>query len=384
MSSIQSVLDYPDISFIDDITLTELKSKMRDKYIEVYKANKDGVEPDLSYTSTESLMLDAAAGIIYQMMLSIDNQGKMGLLKYATGKYLDNLGALKGVARKEKSAATVTLRFSMDEARATTTGIPEGTNVTPGDGTYFATREYVEIKAGELSVDVVAECTTLGTAGNDYAKGEINKFVDAVPFVSAVTNITISEGGAEEETDDEYRESIYEAPNGYSTGGSRDAYIWLCHEFSNLITDVNVVSPSPNEIEIRYILEGGELPGEELNARLEEYINASDKKIICDVISVMAPETVSYDVELTYYIAKSNQGQAEKIQEAVDAAIDEYILWQKEAIGRDINPSMLIQKVVAAGAIRCEIAAPVRTVLDSKSIAVTGNKKITYGGIEDD
>ena len=382
--SIQSVLDYPDISFIDDITLTELKAKMRNKYIEVYKANMDGREPDLSYTSERSLMLDAAAGLIYQIMLDIDNQGKMGLLKYATGDYLDNLGALKGVSRKEKSAATVTLRFSMNAARAAATGVPMGTMVTPGDGTYFKTREYVEIKAGAVSTDVVAVCTVSGTAGNGYAKGEINKFVDAVPFVSAVTNITISEGGAEEETDDEYRESIYEAPNGYSTGGSKDAYIWLCHEFSNLITDVNVTSPSPNEVEIRYTLEDGELPGAELNARLEEYINASDKKIICDVISVMAPEATSYNIELTYYIAKSRQGQAEKIQEAVNNAIDEYILWQKETIGRDINPSKLTEMIIAAGAIRCEINSPVRTVLDDKSIAIAKTKTVNYGGIEDD
>lgn len=382
--SIQSVLDYPDISFIDDITLTELKAKMRNKYIEVYKANMDGREPDLSYTSERTLMLDAAAGLIYQIMLDIDNQGKMGLLKYATGDYLDNLGALKGVSRKEKSAATATLRFSMNTARSAATGVPAGTMVTPGDGTYFKTREYVEIKVGALYTDVVAECTTLGTTGNGYAKGEINKFVDAVPFISAVANITISEGGAEEETDDEYRESIYEAPNGYSTGGSRDAYIWLCHEFSNLITDVNVTSPSPNEIEIRYILEDGELPGTELNARLTEYINASDKKIICDVISVMAPETVSYGIELTYYIAKSKQGQAEKIQEAVNNAIDEYILWQKETIGRDINPSKLTEMIIAAGAIRCEIKTPTRKVLDDKSLAIVSTKTVNYGGIEDD
>ncbi len=382
--SIQSVLDYPDISFIDDITLTELKARMRNKYIEVYKEYKDGAEPDLSYTTKESLMLDAAAGIIYQMMLSIDNQGKMGLLKYATGEYLDNLGALKGVSRKEKSAATVTLRFSMEAARAATTGIPKGTNVTPGDGTFFATREYAEIKAGSTSVDVVAECTTPGTSGNNYAKGEINKFVDAVPFISSVTNITISEGGAEEETDDEYRESIFEAPNGYSTGGSKEAYKWLCHEFSNLITDVYVASPSPNEVEIRYILENGELPGEELNTRLKEYINASDRKIICDVISVAAPETTKYNVELTYYIARSSMTRAEAIQNAVTEAVDEYISWQQEAIGRDINPDMLIKKVIAAGAIRCDIKSPVRTVLNDKTLAIINSKKITYGGIEDD
>ena len=381
--SIQSVLDYPDISFIDNMTLTELKSKMRDKYIEVYK-EATGQEPDLSYTSQHSLLLDAAAGMIYQNMLNIDNQGKMGLLKYATGKYLDNLGALKGVSRKEQAAATVTLRFSMDTARAAATSIPQGTTVTAGDGTNFTTREYAEIKAGDTYIDTAAECTTLGTAGNDYAKGEINKFVDAVPFISAVTNITVSEGGAEEETDDEYRQSIYEAPNGYSTGGSKDAYAWLCYQFSNLISDVNITSPSPNEIEIRYILEGGELPGEEMNTRLSEYINGSDKKVMCDVITVSAPDTVVYNIDVTYYIAKSKSQSAQKIQEEVAAAINEFILWQKAAIGRDVNPSKLINMIVGAGAKRCEVTLPTVAALADTEIAILGTKNVVYGGIEDD
>ena len=381
--SIQSVLDYPDISFIDNMTLTELKSKMRDKYIEAYK-EATGKEPDLSYTSQYSLLLDAAAGMIYQNMLNIDNQGKMGLLKYATGAYLDNLGALKGVSRKEQAAATVTLRFSMDAARAAATSIPQGTTVTAGDGTNFTTREYVEIKAGDTYIDTAAECTTLGTAGNDYAKGEINKFVDAVPFISAVTNITVSEGGAEEETDDEYRQSIYEAPNGYSTGGSKDAYAWLCYQFSNLISDVNITSPSPNEIEIRYILEDGELPGEEMNTRLSEYINGSDKKVMCDVITVSAPDTVTYNIDVTYYIAKSKSQSAQKIQEEVATAIEEFILWQKAAIGRDVNPSKLINMVVSAGAKRCEVTLPTVAALADTEIAILGTKNVVYGGIEND
>ncbi len=381
--SIQSVLDYPDISFIDNMTLTELKAKMRDKYTEVYK-EATGQEPDLSYTSQYSLLLDAAAGIIYQNMLSIDNQGKMGLLKYATGKYLDNLGALKGVSRKEQAAATVTLRFSMDAARMAATSIPQGTTVTAGDGTNFTTREYTEIKAGATYADAAAECTTLGTVGNGYAKGEINKFVDAVPFISSVTNITVSEGGSEEETDDEYRESIYEAPNGYSTGGSKDAYAWLCHQYSNLIADVNITSPSPNEVEIRYILEGGELPGEEMNTRLSEYINDSDRKVMCDVITVSAPDTVTYDIDITYYIAKSKSQSAQKIQETVAAAIDEFVLWQKEVIGRDVNPSKLINMVVGAGAKRCEVTLPTVAALTDTEIAILGTKNVVYGGIEDD
>ena len=381
--SIQSVLDYPDISFIDNMTLTELKTQMREKFIEVYKENT-GREPDLSYTSRNSLLLDATALIIYQSILKIDNQGKMNTLKYATGDYLDNLGALKGVTRKEAEAATTTLRFSMDAARSTTTPISAGVTVTPGDGVYFKTTEYAEIAIGATYADVKAKCTVTGTKGNGYDAGEIKAFVDAVPFISAVSNITTSEGGSETQTDDEYRENIYEAPNGYTCGGSEQAYAWLCKEYSTLIDEVSVSSPSDNKIEIRYLLKNGELPGEEMNSGLLEYLNESDRKLLNDLITVSAPDTAEYDIDLTYYIARSAKNKAEEIQKNVEAAIDEYILWQRSSIGRDINPSVLISRIVQAGAIRAEVTSPARQVLDDISIGIVKNKNIVYGGIEDD
>lgn len=59
-------------------------------------------------------------------------------------------------------------------------------------------------------------------------------------------------------------------------------------------------------------------------------------------------------------------------------------MWQTEKIGRDINPSYLIQKMMEAGIKRVEVKSPVFTVLNDKTVARTGTVSVTYGGVEND
>ncbi|MDO4439193.1 MAG: baseplate J/gp47 family protein [Eubacteriales bacterium] len=383
MSGANALQTYPDFSFTDNISLSEVKDIMRDVYIKKY-AEITGVEKQLINASTEAILLDTAAYMIYQSVLRNDYRGKMNTLKYATGEHLDELGAFKRVKRREGAAATTTLRFSLSEARLAATSIPKGTRVTAGDNVYFATNEYAEIPIGKTYADIVSTCQTTGIEGNNYKIGEINKFVDAVPFIATVSNTTVSEGGTERESDEKYRESIYAAPDGYTTGGSEPSYVWMCRKFSSAIEDVLVESPSPNNIKIWYTLEGGELPGSEFNKRLEEYLKDPERKILNDNITVSAPTTAEYNVNVKYFVARSATNRAEEIQNSVKKAVNEYILWQKNKIGRDINPDMLIKMIINAGAIRCEITSPARKVLDKTAIAKESEVSVIYGGLEDD
>ena len=91
-----------------------------------------------------------------------------------------------------------------------------------------------------------------------------------------------------------------------------------------------------------------------------------------------------YDVRLIYYIPASAKAAAAAIQADVAEAVSVYNTWQTEKIGRDINPSYLIQKVMEAGAKRVEVESPLFTVLDESTIARTGTVTMSYGGVEDD
>lgn len=381
---LKAIEDYPDISFIDHYTLARLEEEMVAWFKEKRK-ELTGDDVTLGAADDRRMLLQTGAYFLYQGYMYIDNAGKMGLLKYSTGDYLENLGALKQVPRKAPSAATVTIRFSLAESRATVTSIPKGTRVTAGDGVYFATEEYCEIGIGELYADIQAVCTEKGKAGNEYDIGDIRTIVDSVPFVDKADNITVPENGTDLEKDDpSYRERIYLAPDAYSTAGSAPAYEYFARKFNPNITDIRITNPSDYVVYIIYLLEDGRIPGGESISALQEYLSRSDIKPVCDKVEVSAPQQQEYSLEVTYYINQSDKNLAETIQKKVEGAIEDYIIWQRSKIGRDINPDMLKYKMIKAGAKRADIVSPEFTVIESGTVAFLSKKVIIYGGTEND
>ena len=205
-----------------------------------------------------------------------------------------------------------------------------------------------------------------------------------MPYVAAVENTTVSEGGADEQDDDSYREDIHIAPESFSVAGPAGAYEYFAKRASALITDVSVTSPSPGEVEVRPLLTGGEIPGEELLDAVEDVLSADDVRPLTDHVKVLAPEKKEYAVKFTYYISRDNQAKAETIRQAVETAAEEFIAWQKEKLGRDINPSELIARIIRAGAKRVEVESPVYTKLDGTQAAISTGCTAEYGGIEDE
>lgn len=383
MTNLKAIDDYPDISFINNYTLANLVDDMVAWYKEKRK-ELTGEDVTLANADDRRIILQTGAYFIYQGYMYSDNAGKMGLLKYSSGKYLENLGALKHVYRKEATGATTTIRFSMENARKNTTGIPQGTRITAGDGVYFATDEYSEIPVNKTYVDISATCTTIGRVGNNYDIGDIKSIVDPVPYIDSAKNITAPENGTDIETDESLRERIYTAPAAYSTAGTKDSYEYYVKEFNPTISDISIISTKPCVVTIRYLLENGEVPDTESINELKEYLGQSTIKPLTDKIEVFAPNLESYNLNVKYYINKSDKNRAEAIQSEVSNAINNYIIWQKSKMGRDINPDELIKRVVAAGAKRIEITNPVFNKVGNDSVASLGQSNIIYGGLEDD
>lgn len=382
-TTLKALTEYPDINFIDDYTLQLLEANMLGWFLskreEVTKKTITLGEAD-----DRRLMLKAAAYYIFQGYEMINRSGRMNMLKYSIGDYLENLGAMKMISRQAAAGATATIRFSMSAARSSATGIPTGSRVTAGDGIFFATNEYAEIPIGSLYVDVRATCLTEGSGGNAYAVGEIRYMVDLVPFIDTVSNITAAEGGRDIEEDDDLRERIFLAPDSYTDAGSKGGYEYFAHEFDTEIADVKAISPEPRIAEVRVLLANGEIPGQEFLTALSEYMETTEIRKLTDVLRILAPTAVSYDLNFKYWINESDRSQAETIQNKVNDAYAEYILWQKSKIGTDINPDELVQRVKAAGAKRVVVTSPVFTVINDKSVAVCRNTSVTYGGLEDD
>ncbi len=383
-NEISKLYNLPDISFVDDISYEKILNEMIADYEKKYQ-EATGRKVTLRPGDKEHIHLRIEAGQYFQMYQILDNAAKMNLLKYSKGNFLRHLGAFKKTFIQEPKPAVVTARFTLSEIRKDVIYIPQGTRVTAGDGVYFATDDYAEVKAGDSFVDVDCTCETVGEVGNEYIVGQIETIVDPVPYVSSVSNITKSDGGTGEESEDSFRERIFLAPSSYSVAGPADAYeYWVKQYNSAAIEDVKIYEPTEAVVDIRILLVGGALPSKTFCSGCLEYLRENPIIPLTDNDLVAAPDVVNYNLKAVYYIARSDLNNIKVIQESIEAAKETYLNWQRTKIGRDINPDALTEFVRAAGGKRVVITSPVFTPIPETSIAMEKTVEFTYGGIEDD
>lgn len=377
---IEELENLPDISFIDDTTLEDVKSRMISNYKAKY-TELTGHTPVLGKADAITLLMYAAAVEIYQTMKYVDLAGKMNLLKYSLSGYLDHLGAFKGVTRLPESAAVATIRFTLAAIQSSVVAIPLRTRITDG-AMYFETTVYAEIPAGDEYVDVVAICQTSGADGNGIEAGKLNTLVDPIPYVASVTNLETTAGGADTENDDAYRERIYLAPDKYSVAGPEAAYIYWAKSQSPAVLDVAVFSSVPGQVIVEFLTTGGQLPTSAQISAMEDWLQSAEVRPLTDQVIVQAPEVVNFDVDITYYISANDRVKAAAIQAAVAKAVEDYILWQQSHIGMDIVPDKLIQLCREAGAKRIVVSSPEFVVVGPGSVARLQSQSVAYGGLE--
>lgn len=329
------------------------------------------------------LFLETIAYIISYQRSLIDFTGKMNLLAYATGNYLDHLGVFVGVSRLSAAAAVCTVRFSLSAIQSGSVIIPAGTRVSAGGNMYYATDAVTEIPAGEAYADIAVTAVLSGTAGNGLLPGQINVLVDPLPFIQSVANITASTGGTDTETDDNFRERIQLAPESFSVAGPVGAYEFWARSAHPGISSVAVNSPTPGVVNIYPLLSGGEIPTDEIIQIVEDVLTDEQVRPLTDDVHVYAPTALEYTLSVTYYIDRAKTTTAASIQAAVEAAADAWISWQRERLGRDINPSELIHRMITAGAKRVTVSAPAYTETAFNQLAVCESRTVNFGGLED-
>ncbi|MNW45614.1 Baseplate J-like protein [compost metagenome] len=372
-------VNLPEIQFTDyDVQkiLTDALNSLQDKTGKVY-----------SQADPDRLLFLGLMNEIIQLRVLIDREKKADLLPYATGVMLDYIGSLYKVERLQAEPATTQLRFNLSTQLSTSSTIPGGTRVgvQNADGTiYFMTNQTIIIPPGSLFGTVPATTNVVGESGNGFAIGQVNTLMDPLAFVASVTNTTITGGGAATEGDDALRERIRIAPESFSTAGPRDAYVYWAKSASASIIDVGLDSPNPYEVIVVPLLTGGNIPGQEVLDAVYESVNDRTRRPLTDLVRVQAPEPVTYDIDVTFYISSDNTAESATIESNVRAAISDYILWQKSRLGRNVNPTNLIGRMYAAGALRVEVRSPVFTEVGQLQVAKDNTLNIAFGGLAHD
>ena len=326
------------------------------------------------------LFLQGIAYVLADQLVHINETGRGNLLRYAINNQLDGLGDLYQNPRLEAKYSSTVIAFTLSTIPSSNITIAKGTRVTPDGKIFFATDEALIFNKGEtqLTKTVTATATESGADHNDFEIGQINKLVDSNQYIASVSNTVISSGGADIESDEEYRERLRLSPFSLSVAGPANAYKAIALSASADIEDVAVYSPSAGVVEIAVVKEGGEIPseGDELLTQILEACRDKDRRPLTDFVRVIPAVGVDMNINVTYYVSNNDTSKKEAIQNAVA----EYEAWQVEKIGRAISPDKLNSLMYSAGAARVVITSPAFRELNENEIAKIGTVTVTYGG----
>lgn len=375
--------EYPDIEFVETDTETIENSLIA--LWELMYEQMTGKKKKVYPASPERLYIAYTAAIIIHQRIIINETAKKNVPRYATGKCLDSLGELfKDTFRLPEARANAVFRFYISEPQTQSVIVPKGTRINFDGEIIFATTKELEIAAGQKYGDVLGECLTAGIVGNNIAAGQIKEIVDTYDFYWKVENITRTAGGTDKESDQSYYERLRESMESFSTAGPEGGYIYHVKSVSAAIADVTATSPEPGLVDIRVLLNGGEMPTEATMQEIQDALNASKVRPLSDKVIVSKPEEVPFSIDVTIYLPRYSQTSGAIIEEDARKAVATFIKWQTEKMGRDINPSHLNRLLMEAGVKRTVIRKPEYAVVPETSVARLVEETVLNGGTEDE
>ena len=376
----------PEYQFID----TDTSALVAEMISDYEKITGVGARP----ASPERLFIAWVASVVVRQRVLSNYIGNQNLPSRATGDNLDALGQLFfKQTRPQAQPAVCTVRFHISEKQDTSILIPAGTRVTDiGNTLEWATTTDVFISIGEVYTDVPVRCQTNGVLGNGYASGQINTLIDIsnIAYYDRCENTTISDGGADAATDDEFYALMRASEDAYSSAGAKGAYIYFAKRVSTEIADVVANSPSAGQVSLYVLMKDGTPAGEELKDAVLKACNEDTVRPLTDYVVMGDPDVATYDIELTYYIPNNAPRGSAEVEEAVQAAVEGYVTWQRGKLGRDINPDELRQRVKDTGVKRIDLTSPAFTVLRDGSddtppqYAAVGSITVINGGYENE
>lgn len=348
------------------------------------------------------LFLKSLMPIVVGISNKINDTANQNLLEFARDEKLDAIATdYHGTSRLQATYSFCNGKAKLSAIQNEDIPIKAGTKVTPDGIAMFKVKEDVSIPKGNLECDLVLIATSTGSKYNGFDIGKINYIVDPIPFVSEIVNTEISKSGSDIEDDKSYRERARLAMESKSTAGPDGAYEYFAYSADNSISGVKVTSPSPGVVKIFVVVDGGEIPSQEILDKVYSKCSPRDVRPLTDKVETGSPTVSSYNIELTYYLDKNfptNEGKWRKAIEgenldSADGAIREFIKWQQSEIGKSINPDELkyqIQDAAAyevdnrkiSGVRRIELASPLHKIIGENEIAKVGSITVMYGGME--
>lgn len=353
-----------------DKILKEMISIMEDKYkVKIY-------EGDQRY-----IFISSIAYIISLERVRANLAFNQNFLSEAYGIALDQKGIDLNTPRLDANYSEVDCKFILSKSQNIDYKIPKGTRVSTMDNQMFETIDDLIISNNDIEGVVKCRASLPGALYNNIDIGLINRFVDILPYLDSVSNINKSSGGSNVEDDESYRARLKIAEAQYSTAGPILAYKYWALKSDADISDVLITTPEPGVVEIKPVLKTGDLPTEVNINRIKDMFDKTKNYPNTTTLRVVIPDTYSFNIDLNYYIKDTDKMYEKEIQDKVNTAIDEFIMYQKMNINIYLNPDDLRKRILNAGAYIVNIKEPVFTKENVGKVLVMGDKTIKYGGL---
>lgn len=309
---------------------------------------------------TEALMIQVLAYREQILRADFNDAARKMLLDFSSGTLLDYIVALVAVKRLGQQYATTTLQFTLAVSHTGST-IPALTRVQSSDGKVsFQTNASSFVPAGTYTIDVPATATEPGVDANGYTVGGINNILDPQPFLLEAQNTTVTEGGADAESDERLVERTKLAPSAYSSAGPYDAYRFWAMTAHPTITDVKVLGPGDypgilgGQVKLYVLVPGVVTPAPVLTA-VENICSADLKRPLCDDVEALSAEKVDYDVVINMTLYRSADANA--TMDSAGQRVNDYCQARKAQMSQDVMIDQL--KAIACADIKSVYKAEV-------------------------
>ena len=289
---------------------------MDELYNELMAAFAEATGMEAAGSGDLAARMYAVAAQLWGIYVQCDWVNRQCFPQTAQGEYLDLHAQLRGVERREATAAEGVLRFAVDAAGAADREIAAGTVCMTAGLTRFETIEAGTLEAGETSVDIRARALEAGSAGN-VAAGTILQMAVAPVGVSRCTNPAAFTGGTDREDDETLRARVLETYRRLPNGANAAFYQQGALSFDEVAAAAVIPRPrGVGSVDVVVSTAAG-APSAELLEELEDYFEAR-REIAVDV-QVRAPEMETVDV--TVQVAAEEGQDAQAVQDAVEAAL---------------------------------------------------------------
>ena len=253
---------------------------MDELYNELMAAFAEATGMEAAGSGDLAARMYAVAAQLWGLYVQCDWVNRQCFPQTAQGEYLDLHAQLRGVERREATAAEGVLRFTVDAAGA-------------------ADREIAA-----------------GTVGN-AAAGTIRAMAVAPVGVSRCTNPAAFTGGTDREDDETLRARVLETYRRLPNGANAAFYQQGALSFDEVAAAAVIPRPrGVGSVDVVVSTAAG-APSAELLEELEDYFEAR-REIAVDV-QVRAPEMETVDV--TVQVAAEEGQDAQAVQDAVEAAL---------------------------------------------------------------